>query len=302
VVQQTSRLGSTVVNEIMSVNPRTGKVTAVRKLGSAYEQALLTDGRLWVTTGSGRAVWLWRLDPASLSLISRARLPGSVTGGSSFGIFGSMTSAGGWVWVGAFDKLDRVSPISGHVAGTVPIGNAQGIEVTSNAKGSVLIDSEGHESARIQSRDPHTGALLAQSPVFVGVTKPYLGGVFDGGLWISEAGGMMGFVQRLSITTLKPTAFAGAKPNPGLQAPPEILGTNGVQARVIDNILWVTQSYGGPTRNYCGTPLTGSTVAPIKLGNVYRLLAVDGSDIYYVPNASRQTDQQLDRMKINPRC
>jgi hypothetical protein len=176
------------------------------------------------------------------------------------------------------------------------------VDVTSNAQGTVLIDSEGHESARVQRRDPHTGGLLAQSPVYLGVTKPYLGGVFRGGVWISQAGGMMGFVRRLSVTTLKPTAFAGAQANPGMTAPPEMFGTNAVQARLIDSILWLTQPYGGTSSNYCGSPLTGRPAASLKLGNSYSLLAAGGGYIYYVPSVARQTGQQLDRVSISPRC
>lgn len=72
---------------------------------------------------------------------------------------------------------------------TSRVPGAQGIDVASNPSDSVLIDSEGHEIARVQRRDPHTGAVQAQSPKYQGVTNPGIGGVSDGGIWLSEAGG-----------------------------------------------------------------------------------------------------------------
>lgn len=134
------------------------------------------------------------------------------------------------------------------------------------------------------------------------MTKPYIGGIFDGGVWISESGGMMGYVQRLALDTLKPTSFAGAQPHPGITAPPSIFGTNGISARVLDGILWVTQLAGGPHHNYCGDPLTGRSQAPLAIGQQALLLAVDAGSVYYVPDPSRPRAQELARAAIDSRC
>lgn len=71
----------------------------------------------------------------------------------------------------------------------LPVPDARGIDVAADAAGRVLIDSEGQQLAHVQRRDPATGRLIAQSPIYQGVSKPYIGGIFDGGVWISEAGG-----------------------------------------------------------------------------------------------------------------
>jgi hypothetical protein len=299
VAQQISRPGSEVLSELMRVDPVTGRVDASRRLASAFDVALLSHGVLWVTSTRGEKLWLWRLDPSSLTLRSKQLLPGS---GLNDGVAGAMANAGGWLWVGNSDQLDRVSPSSGQITALVPIRNGGGIDVAANSAGRVLVVSEGHELARVQRRDPHTGRLIAQSPIYQGVTAPYIGGVFDNSVWISQAGGMMGSVQRLALGTLKPTRFAGAQPGPGAPAPPMIFGTNGIGARVLDGILWVTQLAGGRQRNYCGDPLTGRSLAPLALGAQALLLTVDTSGVYYIVDVSNQTGQELARAPINRRC
>jgi hypothetical protein len=187
VAEQVSRPGTEVLSELMRVDPFTGRVRAARRLGSAFDQALLSLGVLWATTTRGQMSWLWRLDPGSLAVRSKKLLPGSGLGPSG-GIVGTIALAGGWVWVGSWDRLDRVSLGSGHVTAAVPVRDAHGIDVAADAAGRVLIDSEGQQLARVQRRDLATGGLIAQSPVYRGVSKPSIGGVFDCGAVIRGCG------------------------------------------------------------------------------------------------------------------
>ena len=287
------------LSELMRVDPVTGDVRVVRRLGSVFDQAVLADGVLWVTSTRGLTSWLWRLDAGSLAVRSRELLPGS---GPNEGIVGTMALAGGWLWVGNADRLDRVSPATGEVTAAVPVRGAQGIDVAADAAGRVLIVSEGHERARVQRRDRGTGALITQSPVFEGMTKPYIGGISAGGVWISEAGGMMGAVERLSLVTLRPTGFPGAQPHPGESGPPRIDGTNGIAARLIAGVLWVTQPFGGARSNYCGDPVSGQRRATLGLPAQASLLTVDPTSIYYITGASSPVRAELVRGPINPRC
>ncbi len=298
IAQQVTPPGDTVRSELMRVDPATGHVRAVRRLGSAFDQAVLADGVVWVATTRGPMSWLWGLDPDSLAVRRRELLPGS---GHNDGIVGTMALAGGWLWVANSDRLDRVSPATGAVAGQVSVRGAQGIDVAADAAGRVLIVSEGHERARVQRRNPVTGALIAQSPVFDGVTKPYVGGIFGGGVWISEAGGMMAAVERLGLGTLRPTAFPGAQPHPGESGPPRIEG-HGVVARLIAGVLWVTQTDGGAQRNYCGDPVSGQRRAALRLPPQASLLTIDSTSIYYITGASSPVRAELVRARINPRC
>jgi hypothetical protein len=265
------------------------------RLGSAFDDALLAHGGLWVTTTSGPTSWLWRLDPKSLAVLSRRVLPGS---GPNDGRPGAIALAGGSLWVGNSDRLDRVALPSGEIAARVPVPGAEGVDVAANPTGTILVISEGHERAYLQRRNPRSGALIAASAAFDGVTKPYIGGIIDGGVWLSESTGNMGYVQRLSARTLKATT-----PNSG--EPLRIATTNGVEARVFDQILWVTQIGGGPKRNYCGDPVTGRSRAPLPFPPVRvgtELLAVSTTSIYYLAYYFRPKGAELVRAPINQRC
>jgi hypothetical protein len=304
VTQQTYLHESGVANdEIMRVDPTSGRVLAIRLLGKAYRQALLSRRVLWVTTTAGRSVWLWRLDPDSLRVISKSLLPGSVSGGLSFGEFGTLATAGGWLWVGGWNTLDRVSLTTGHTTFTLRVPDAQGVDVASNAAGTVLVDSEGHQRARVQRRDPHTGRLLTQTSFFDGVTKPQIGGVFGDGIWLTEATGMMGYAQRISVRTLRPIRLSGTPAHPGITGD-LIEGSNGIDARVINKVLWVTQPAGATSDNYCGDAATGRRRSALHLGATEgELLAVGATDIYYEPGlAGGGMRPELVRARINQRC
>lgn len=84
---------------------------------------------------------------------------------------------------------------------------------------------------------------------------------------------MAGYIERLDARTLKP--------RPGATVPGQ--ATNGIQAQVADRSLWVTQFHGGPARNYCANPVTGSprVILPAaeRRGS---LLSVGASSIYFL--------------------
>jgi hypothetical protein len=164
-----------------------------------------------------------------------------------------------------------------------------------------LVDSAGQQKAYIQTRNPLDGTLIAQSSTIESVARPYIGGVFGNGIWISNAGGSSGYVERLSLRTLKPTAFRGAQPHPGVTMPPSILGSNGVTARVIDGVLWVTQTAGGPRRNYCGDPLSGVSRARLALDAQADFLTADAGRVYFLPVDSVR-NEQLAWLPASPRC
>ena len=304
VIQQTNQQESGLANdEIMRVNPASGRVLAIRVLGEAYWQALFATKVLWVTTTIGRSVWLWRLDPDSLRIISKSLLPGSVSGGLSFGEFGTLATAGGWLWVGGWNTLDRISLTTGHATIALRVPGAQGVDVASNPAGTVLVDSEGHELAHVQRRDPSTGRLVAQTSFSDGVTKPQIGGVSGSGIWLTQATGMMGYAQRISVRTLRPIRLSGTPAHPGITGD-LIEGSNGINARAINNVLWLTQPAGATSDNYCGDPATGRRRSVLHMGATEgELLAVGTTDIYYEPGlAGGGMRPELVRARINQRC
>ncbi|MGC9222094.1 MAG: hypothetical protein ACP5H2_12245 [Solirubrobacteraceae bacterium] len=299
VVEQVNAFGAAPIDELWRVNPATGRILATRALGGTYSQALRHGGSLWITTTRGARSWLWRLDPDSL--VIRAKLLLGTSGDGYGEAAPTMAVAGGWLWVGDMDQLLRVSPVTARITSEIPVPHAGGVDVASDSNGFVLVDSEGRETAFVQRRDPVNGTLLKQSAPIQSIARPYIGGVYKDSLWISNSGGHAGYVERFSLTTLKPTAFAGSQPHPGVMMPPAILGGGGITAEVIDGTLWVTQTDGGTHANYCGNPLTGVSRAPLKLDGQADLLTVGSGRIYYLPVASVR-NETLKSVAASQRC
>jgi hypothetical protein len=241
---------------------------------------------------------LWQLNPSSLKWISRHLLPSS---GGDDGIDGTMAAAGAWLWVGVADRVVRVSLSIGATTGEVMVPGAMGVDVASDAAGRVLVDSAGHEEARIQLRDPVTGGVVRQSHLILGVTKPYIGGVIDGGVWFSEAGGSMGYVRRVQLSELTSTGDPEGEASFWSRMPPTLLeGSNGIRAAVVDGMLLVSQVAGGAQSNYCGDPVTGQDRAPLRLPPFGVPAGLIGRTLYYLDEAGRWTS--LGRVALSPRC
>jgi hypothetical protein len=242
VTVDTSRPGAVNIrSELLRVDPASLRASEALRLGSMFDHALLAHGVLWVVTSQGRNLWLWRLVPGSLVAMSRTALP---QGWSMFGSsgLGSLAVAGGWLWVGANDRLDRVSLGSGRVTGQTMVSRGGGgVEVAASPNGRVLLDSEGLAGGRLQLRDPETGALLAASRWLDSVIHPAIGGIIGHWAWIDDATGLMGYVQRVDLdhlASLDPPRES-AVVSPG-HASSLIFGTNGIEARIMDGVLWVT--------------------------------------------------------------
>jgi Protein of unknown function (DUF4232) len=280
-----------VISELMRVSPISGRILAIRRLGSMFDQALFVDGELWVTSTplavSGSVTWLWRLDPTSLAARSRTILPGPGRNTTE----GSMAVAGGQLWV-ATKTLSAVSLSSGQARQTTGVIYPGGMQIAADPAGRTLLASVGSEHpTRIERLDPNTGATLAESGSFWSVTKPLIGGISNGGAWVSDATGMAGSFFRLDVNTLKITHTQG---------PAVMIATNGIRAQVIDGILWVTQPAGGSPRNYCGDPVTGSRRAPLPLSGDSLFLTADTTSFYYEPLET--SPAEIVRAPIDPRC
>lgn len=281
-----------VVSELMRVSPVSGRILATRGLASAFDQALLADGDLWVSStplaASRSATLLWRLDPDSLAVRSRTILPGPGRSTTE----GSLAVAGGQLWVGT-ETLSGVSLASGRVQRTTGVIYPGGIQVAADPAGRILLASVGSvHPTRIERLDPRTGALRATSASFWSVTKPVIGGISDGGAWVSDATGMAGGFFRLDVDTLKMKTTRTGRP--------AVMPSNGIRAQVIDGILWVTQPAGGSALNYCGDPVSGRPRAALPLSGDSLFLTADTTSLYYEPVDTSRAE--LARAPINPGC
>ena len=143
--------------------------------------------------------------------------------------------------------------------------------MAANQGGTVLVMSEANDGGRgsVQRRSPVTGALIA-SHQMVGVAAPGIGGVIASGVWVEEATGMMGYVERLSVATMD------------LNPATEVGGTNGIDVRVAGRLAWVTEGVN-PGHDYCADPDTGRVLARIRLPDPGQddILAVADRYVYY---------------------
>jgi hypothetical protein len=267
----------------------TGHVYVKRAFPPGYlNPPIGAAGSLWATFTTTRSEWLLRLNPATLVTTGQLRVatPNDVIGGAGE----HMAFAGGAVWLTGGDRLIRVSPASMTVTTVVRFPGANSAAVSASADGHVLVVSEARDGAgTIQRRHPVTGALLASHPM-VGVTAAQPGGVTGSGAWISEATGMMGYVERFTLAALTPEQATAVE------------GTNGIGVRLADGALWITSPVGGARLNYCADPVTGHRRAPIPLPDLNQdfLLAVGPADLYYAVPAANRT--HVERTAIPAAC
>ncbi len=308
--QQIRSLASPVHTEVMlmRIDPTTGQVLAEVALGSfglgpSSNQLLVANGWLWVSAteaGAGPTAQsaLLRFQPDTLQADGRTLLPGGGAPG-----YESAAAAGGWIWVADGGSLYKVSPSTGAVITTIGLGNADQSQVATDQAGGVLIVSEAQDGfGAIESRNPVTGSLIISTkPGPIGVTAPKLSEVTGGGVWLSVATGMMGYIQRLDVATLRPTPLALPFSNSGG-------ATNGIFAQILGGVLYVQQNAGGPSRNYCGNPSTGQLLAPLGLGSYATVLTANSTHLFYVvPNLAHfgqdtSHGEQLVSLSINARC
>ena len=244
VAWQVSRPGSVVRSELARVDAATGRVEAARYLGAAFEQAVLAAGALWVATAIGSfsaAQTLLRLNPDTLEVTGRWRVG---TGGERLGVAHLLVVAGGGLWVAGGNRLLHLSLPDGTITASIALRGAASSDLSANAAGTVLVVGEAASGGRgaVQRRDPVTGALLASFPM-MGVTAPTVAGPVGSAVWVSEASGMMGYVQRLDAATM--TAQGSACQEGGTTSTC-VEGTNDVTASLAGGLLWVTQIAGGP--------------------------------------------------------
>jgi len=277
--------------ELARVNPVTGAVEASMQLTGVFEQAVEASGALWAAYSDGLA----RLTPGTLKVTGRWQISGL---GQHWGAL-VLAAAGGGLWAAGGNRLLRLSLPDGRVDRSIALPGAASSDLSANAAGTVLAVGEAGSSGRgsVQRRDPATGAILASHPM-TGVAAPAVAGPDRSAIWLSESAGMMGFVQRLDATTLRPasTCREGARTN-GCVA-----GTNAILARLAAGLLWVTDPPGGRARNYCADPSDGRVLAVIRLpATGDAILAISRYRIFYAapgPGAREYVRQ----MAIPPGC
>gem|GEM_PF-1500130 len=259
-----SSLGEQGPTELALVDLAAGRILARRNLGAVYldlDQAVTADGSLWLTTMtsdhlSGQT--LLRLNPATLAVEGHWSVEHAGGGAETFAL------AGGALWLAGGDRLLRFSPQQERVTLVVSLGDAASSWVAASESGDTLVVSEANSGGQgaVERRDPLSGKLLASAAV-QGIAAPAVQLYNDSVVWVSESTGMLGYVQLLALGKLD-SARAGCGEGPTSTC---VRGTNSIYARVMANLLWVTDLPGGPATNYCADPSNGAVRMREPLGN-----------------------------------
>ncbi|MDA8209055.1 MAG: hypothetical protein M0Z92_08675, partial [Actinomycetota bacterium] len=132
----------------------------------------------------------------------------------------------------------------------------------------------------VQLRDGRSASVIAQSsePLF-GVAAPFVSDISGNTMWISEPTGNMGYVENMRLPSMQ------------AQHSTMIEGSNGIRARIVAGVLWVSQQAGGAKSNFCGDPATGMPWATLSgdLGATGRLGGVGGVYFYVFGTAGDGT-------------
>lgn len=291
--------GAAVHSELARIDAATGRIEARQHLSGMVDQALEAGGSLWVATQSGSmpsTKTLLTLNPATLRVSRQQRM------GVGEGFAQSLVVADGSLWAAGGNRLLRLSLPAGTVTASIDLPEAASSDVSANAAGTILILGEANDEGvgTVERRDPATGALLASYPALLGVAAPTVAGPVGSAVWMSEATGMMGYVQRLDAASMRPDGSACAE---GRSTSTCVFGTNDIAARIADGLLWVTQVAGGQQTNYCAEPLSGRMLAPLVLPRPGQdeVLAIASDRIFYAAPGPK-ADEYLRQEPVPAAC
>jgi hypothetical protein len=277
--------------ELAEAGQASGAVRATRLLPAGdLGPPLAAGGWLWITVSTTANERLLRMNPVSLAVTADVTISGRSYQGFT-GHENDLAAAGGALWATSGGRLLRVSARTGRVTAVVSLPGANTSGAGASADGRILIVSEARDGVgAVQRRDPVTGALIASHPM-IGVVAPRIGGVIGSGAWVAEPTGMMGYIERFSVTAMAP--------DPATQTE----GTNGITVRVADGLVWVSQE-ASPARNYCADPVTGRVLGRVPLPQPDQdyVTAVTDRYVYYLAPASSGTGFNLRRLGVPAGC
>lgn len=292
VAWQVSQPGARIARfELARADQASGTVRAMRLLPAGdLGPPLAAGGWLWITVSATASERLLRMNPVSLAVTADVTISGRSYQGFT-GLGNDLAAAGGALWATSGGRLLRVSSRTGRVAAVVSLPGANDSGAGASADGRILIVSEARDGVgAVQRRDPVTGALIASHPM-LGVVAPRIGGIVDSGAWVAEPTGMMGYIERFSVTDMAPDPATRAE------------GTNGISVRVADGLAWVSQQ-ADPARDYCADPVTGRVLGRVPLPHPDQdyVTAVTDRYVYYLAPAGSGTGFNLRRLGVPAVC
>ena len=235
------------------IDRATGAVATAGVFPYAKSMARVATG-LWVAAGpsigEGTAgadtKWLTLVDPVSLSVKQRVRLPALADSGS---FAPRLAGTSNLLWLAYGQSLYRLDPTTGRILLTESLpANTTSISIDPSGYRLYVGAVPGQGSgAVVIAWDASTGARIASAPTGgQELGGPQLAAAADG-VWIAYATGMMGAVEHRSATDLS------------MLVGPQTGHTNGIRVYVGGGSLWLVDAGAG--RLACADLRTGTPAA-----------------------------------------
>lgn len=279
--------------ELARVDPKSGTFVVTRNVG--VSDVTVADGALFAvitgpTTPNRHAASVVRMDPLTLSVTGRWTLPAG-RGPAE------VLAAGGAIWMGSGDLLERVTPVSGTVTTSLTMPGAQGVSFATNTTGAVLVAAANiwtTSESYLERIDAVSGQVELKAPL-PGFSPNSVTGIVGTALWVTRGGGMMAGASLYNLATLQPV---GPQCRTGATTATCLLGPNSISVEMKGGRLWVTTN--APIRNYCARP-SGQEISKLGVQRGEQVLAVGQRLLFTVTDTTPKTPT-VSEAQIPPAC
>lgn len=285
--------GPFAYGELARVDPKSGTFVVTRNVGVSDVAA--ADGTLFaVITGpptpKPQAAGVVRMDPLTLSVTGRWTLPAG-RGPAE------VLAAGGAIWMGSGDLLERVTPVSGTVTTSLTMPGAQDVSFATNTAGTVLVAAAiiwTTPESYLERIDAVSSQVELRAPL-PGSSPNSVTGIVGTALWVRGGSGMMAGASLYNLSTLQPV---GPQCHTGATTATCLLGPNSISVEMKAGRLWITTT--APTRNYCARP-SGQEISQLGLQRGEQVLAIGQRLLFTVTDTTPKTPT-VSEARIPPAC
>lgn len=267
------------------LDPRTGEEEATVPLedfSANITEVAAGAGSVWVSSASGEAGVVIRVDPETNRVVDRIPVPVDSPTGLAFG-HGSV-----WITSSGHGTVSRIDPETGEVAAKIEVGRGAVDIAADERSGDVWVAGAYLAEAKKLSRiDPATNRVVAEVPI---AAQSRYGGaqsvaVGQGSVWAQSADS--GELFKVDPATNEVVARLS-------------LGDYSSHLAVYGGTVWATAQVSSRTRLVRIDPRTGRVLASEDLGSVstsgYGRLVAGGGYVWFVSSAGKTGKGMLARV------
>ena len=144
------------------LDPRTGEEVAavpLENFPTNTTEVVVVAGSVWVSSASGEAGAVLRVDPETNWVVERISVPADSPTGLAFG-HGSV-----WITSSGHGMVSRVDPQTGEVAAKIEIGRGAVDIAADESSGDVWVASVSEDRKQLSRVDPATNRVVAEIPI-----------------------------------------------------------------------------------------------------------------------------------------